>query len=148
MMALITTLAPLIGGFFMGMMRAHMEHKNQQMQLLMNRAGIAEKSRTRAMQITDKRVSWTRRTLALIFSCSLIGMVGLVFLYGFFYPEFTINVPKEVVKNTFLAALIPWVDPVQTTEYVQLQGLTIVMPLLVPISEAVLMIVGFYFGRK
>jgi purine nucleoside permease len=75
-------------------------------------------------------------------------MVGLVFLYGFFYPEFTINVPKEVVKNTFLAALIPWVDPVQTTEYVQLQGLTIVMPLLVPISEAVLMIVGFYFGRK
>jgi len=148
MIAVLTTLAPLIGGFFMGMMRAHMDYKNQQMQLLMNRAGLAEKSSSRAMQITDQKVSWTRRTLALIFSCSLIGMVGTVFLYGFIHPDFTINVPHEVVRNTFLSAIIPWVDTVKTTEYIQLKGLTIVMPLLVPISEAVLMIVGFYFGRK
>jgi hypothetical protein len=146
MISTLTTLAPLIGGFLMGMVRTNMEYKAQHQQHLLDMLSMKHKSQLRAMRVTDKGVAWTRRVLALSFSFSLIAMVGMAFAYGFVYPEATINVPQEVIANSFLSFLIPWVDPVVTTEYVQLQGFTVAMPLLIPVSEAVLMIVGFYFG--
>jgi len=148
MLALLQGLLPLFGGFFAGAFRANMEYKHLQMQILLAKDKKQLKSQELALQVKDKGVAWTRRFLAILFSCSLIGIVASVFLYSFLDPNAVVNVPRETMEHSFFSFLLPWIDPTPTTEYVQLRGLTIILPLIEPIAQPVLMIVGFYFGRK
>lgn len=147
MLILIKTLLPLISSFILGMFKASMQAKQQQTELLIQQLTAAEKSRSRAMTIQDSKVSWTRRTLALIFSLTFVALVLILTVAGVFNPDLVINVPQEMFKHS-LFSFIGLVKPTVINGYVQLKGLTLALPLievLIFICEAV---IGFYFGGK
>jgi len=145
MFAVLQSVLPLITGFIGGIVKLHLEAKAEQQKLLITRAGLEEKSRRRAASIKDEKVSWTRRTIALIFTIGLFLIIGAILAVGIFSPDTVINVPKEGFRYNLLS-IIGITSPKEVVDYVQLSGVAIVMPLVEPIIAAVQVIVGFYFG--
>ncbi len=145
MIILFKTLLPLILSFVVGMMKSTIEAKQKQMELMIQKFGVEEKSRKRAGNIKDKNIAWTRKTLALIFSLALVGVIVTTIFAGIFNPELVINVPQETFKHSIFS-FIGLTSPKIINGYVQLKGVTLALPLievLVVITET---IVGFYFG--
>jgi hypothetical protein len=147
MISVLTTVLPLLTGFVGGIFKRHLELKAQQMKALIDRGNFEEKSRNRAANLQDDKVSWTRRTIALLFTTSLLFIVVVVTLTGIFSEEMIINVPRISYKDTLFSS-IGFTDPKEIKDYVQLQGLTVVAPLLEPVVSAVQVIIGFYFGAS
>ena len=147
MILILKTLLPLFSGFLTGIIKANMEAKARQQELLFKKLGVAEKTRRRAGKIKDEKVAWTRRTLALMFSTTFLGLTSFIILSGIFNPEMVINVPSESLRHS-LFSFIGLGSPDIINGYVELKGAVLVLPLLetlILITEA---IVGFYFGSK
>ena len=145
MISILTSLLPLLTGFIGGIFKFHLENKSKQQEILLGKLGAEQKGYKRAAGIKDKGVSWTRRTIALIFTIGLFSIIGLILLMGGLDPDVVVNVPKEGVRHT-LFSFIGLTTPTKITDYIQLQGVTVVMPLIEPVIGAVQVIVGFYFG--
>lgn len=147
MLEAIGSFIPLVGGFIAGMIKSKMDYSHQQQMFLIDMAASAEKSRERAQQLEDKGVAITRRILALTFAGTLSFIVLSVMLYGMFNPEAKINVPNEILKYN-LFSWIGLTDPQIIKGYVELTGVTIILPIIQPLTEVVLIVVGFYFGSS
>lgn len=136
-----SVLSLIIGGVA-GMLKfligKHMEFKHQQQMALMQKAGLEYKDRSRANNIKDSGVSFTRRILAILFAAALTAPV----FYGLFYPDSTISVPQTFIEKGFWDWILPWEDGKEVTKYVEIKA-----PVLaVPIYDICAMIIGFYFG--
>lgn len=147
MFSLLKIVAPLILGLISGMMKANMEAKQKQMDLLLRKAGFEENSRKRAANLKGRGIAWTRRYLAILFATSFVGIISTVILAGIFNPDFVINVPKDIYKHSIFS-YIGFVNPVITTEYIKLEGLTLVAPLIEKLMIITEAIIGFYFGSR
>jgi hypothetical protein len=145
MVSIITNLLPLFAGFISGIFKFHLENKSKQQEILLQKLGAEQKGYKRAANIKDKGISWTRRTIALIFTIGLFSIIGAILLIGSLDPQAIVNVPVEGSRYSILS-ILGITSPTKITDYIQLQGIAIVMPLIEPIIGAVQVIVGFYFG--
>lgn len=147
MLILLKTFLPLISSFIFGLFKASMDAKRHQNEMLIERLSAVENTRKRAMQVKDKKVAWTRRVLALLFSCSLIGVMCVIILAGIFNPDLVVNVPQQVFKHSIFS-FIGLVQPRVINNYIQLEGVTLALPLLEVMIIITETIIGFYFGSK
>lgn len=147
MISIFKIILPLLFGLVGGMLKANMEAKQKQMNMLLQKAGFEEKSRVRASKLKGKGVAWTRRYIAILFSTSFVGVIMATMLAGIFNPDFVINIPKDVYKHSVFS-YIGFTNPVITTEYVTLKGMTLVAPLIEKLMIITEIIIGFYFGAK
>lgn len=138
-------IAPLIIGLIGGLLKANSVAKSEQLNRLMTKAGFEEKSRRRAAGL--RGVAWTRRYIAILFSTSFVGIILSTMLAGIFNPDFIINIPKDVYKYSIFS-YVGFTDPIITTEYITLKGMTLVAPLIEKLMIITEIIIGFYFGAK
>ncbi len=146
MIILLKTLLPLFSGFITGIIKSKMESSSRQQELTLQLLGANEKSRRRAGKIKDKKVAWTRRTLALMFSSTFLGLTSTLVLAGIFNPEMVLNVPQELTKHS-LFSFIGLGSPNVINGYVELKGAVLVLPLMETLLITTQAIIGFYFGQ-
>jgi hypothetical protein len=147
MISVFKILLPLIGGIITGIIKSSMEARQRQFEMLVAKAGIEEKSMRRAAAVKDTNVAWTRRLLAIMFSSALIGTLILIITAGLFNPDLVVNVQVETYKHS-LFSILGFVSPKAVNGYVQLQGMTLVYPIMEALIVICESIVGFYFGSK
>ena len=147
MISMLKVFLPILSGFITGLLKAHMENKAKQQEMLLAKAGFEEKTRQNARKMKGKDIAWTRRYIAVLFSTSFVGVFVTIILAGFFNPEISVNIPVEKYKNSFLS-LLGFASPKVTTDYVTLKGMTLVYPFMEKLMILTEVIVGFYFGAK
>jgi hypothetical protein len=127
-----------VAGLFKFLLTKHMDMKHQQQMALMEKAGIAFKSRRRAAGVKDEGIAFTRRILSILLCTTLCVPVW----YSIVYPDAVINIPQTVLERGFWDWLLPWKEGKEVTKYVAIKGSVIAMP----IYDLCAMVVGFYFG--
>jgi hypothetical protein len=127
-----------VAGMLKFLVAKHMDFKHQQQMALMQKAGLTYKSRSRANKISDKGISFTRRTLALIFAAALTAPI----FYGVMHPEATLSIPQTYIERGFWDFILPWKNGTEVTKYVEVKALVIATP----VYDICAMIIGFYFG--
>ncbi len=138
MMSLLSLIIGGVAGMLKFLIGKHMDFSHQQQMALMQKAGIEYKDHLRASRMTSKRVSFTRRILAIMFASALTIPV----FYGVLYPESTISVPQTYLDKGFWDLILPWKNGTEVTKYVQIKAPVLAMP----IYDICAMIIGFYFG--
>ena len=145
MLGLLKILLPLIAGIVSGFLKASSDQRHEQQKMILARAGFEEKSRNRAGAL--KGVTWTRRYIAILFSTAFVATLMMIIFAGIFNPDFIVNIPKDVYAHSIFS-FIGLTSPTVTQEYVQLQGVTLVAPIIEKLMIITEIIVGFYFGAK
>jgi hypothetical protein len=145
MLLLFQGLIPLFSGFFAGIFKLHLENRAEQQRMLIERVRAFDKSAERAASISDKGISFTRRSIALIFTLGIfIILVTLVF-FGLTNPSAVVNVPVTEYSNTLLSWL-GFTKPNTIIKYEEIRGAVLPAEIIQPVVESLQVIVGFYFG--